>query len=95
MKISNKQKLKQIIFNDPSDIDFRDFMNLSKKYTSKPYSFLVMDATIASHNHLRFRNKFLERIQKLFVTIDDKLTVENLQYNINREAAKISASSAD
>ena len=62
MKIPNKQELKQIIFNDPSDIDFRDFMNLSKKYTSKPYSFLVMDATIASHNHLRFRNKLLERI---------------------------------
>ena len=30
-----------------SDIDFRDFMNLYKKYISKPYSLLVIDATFA------------------------------------------------
>ena len=31
MKTVNKQELQQITFNNSSDIDFRDFMNLYKK----------------------------------------------------------------
>ena len=45
-----------------SDIDFQDFMNLYKKCTQNPYSFLVIDTTLASDNPLRFRKKLLERI---------------------------------
>ena len=30
MKIPNKQELQQIALNHPSDIDFRNFMNLYK-----------------------------------------------------------------
>ena len=41
-------------------------MNLYKKCTAKPYSFLVIDGTIdanlASDNPLRFRKNLLERI---------------------------------
>ena len=37
-------------------------MNLFKKYTAKPYSFLMIDAILASDNSLRFRNNLLERI---------------------------------
>ena len=44
------------------DIDFKDFMNLYKKCTVKPYSFLVFDATLASDNPLCFRNNLLESI---------------------------------
>ena len=55
MKIPNKWELQQIAFNHSSDIDFRDFMNLYKKYTAKPYSFSVIDATLASDNLSRFR----------------------------------------
>ena len=62
MKISNKQNLQQIAFNHSSDIDFKDFMNLYKKWTAKPYSFLVIDTTLASNNPLRFRKNLLERI---------------------------------
>ena len=94
MKIPNKQKLQQITFNHSSDIDFKDFMNLYKKCTAKPYSFLVIDATLASDNPLRFRKNLSERIQKLIMTIDDKIRDEKLEYNINREAAKISALSS-
>ena len=47
MKISNKQELQQIAFNHSSDIDFNDIMNLYKNCTEKPYSFLVIDATLA------------------------------------------------
>ena len=39
MKILNKQELQQIAFNHASDLDFKDFMNLYKKCTAKPYSF--------------------------------------------------------
>ena len=62
MKIPNKGELQQIAFNHSSDIDFQDFMNLYKKCTAKPYSFLVIDATLASDNPLRFRKNLSERI---------------------------------
>ena len=62
MKIPNKRELQQIAFNHSSDIDFQDFMNLYKKCTAKPYSFLVIDATLASDNPSRFRKNLLERI---------------------------------
>ena len=51
-----------MIFNHSSDIDYKDFMNLYKKFTEKPYSFLVIDATVASDNPLRFRKNLSERI---------------------------------
>ena len=62
IKISNKRELQQIAFNHSSDIDFNDFMNLYKKCTAKPYSSLVIDATVVSDNPLHFRNSILERI---------------------------------
>ena len=37
-------------------------MNLYKKCIAKPYSFLVIDTTLASDNPLRFRKNLLERI---------------------------------
>ena len=94
MKIPNKKELQQIAFNHSSDIDFQDFMNLYKKCTAKPYSFVVIDTTLASDNSSCFRKNLLERIQKLIMTIDGKFKDEKLQYNINREAAKISALSS-
>ena len=42
MKIPNKQERHQIAFNHSSDIDFKDFMNLYKKYTAKSYFYLVL-----------------------------------------------------
>ena len=62
MKIPNKQEIQQIAFNHSSDIDFKEFMSLDKKCTAKPYSFLVIDATLASDNPLRFRKNLSERI---------------------------------
>ena len=62
MKIPNKRELQQIAFNHLSDIDFKDFMILYKKCTAKPCSFLVIDATLASDNPLRFRTNISERI---------------------------------
>ena len=39
MKIPNKRELLQTAFNHSSDINLKDFMNLYKKSTGKPYSF--------------------------------------------------------
>ena len=65
-------------------------MNLYKKYIAKLYSFLVIDATLASDNPLSFRKNLLERIYKLIMTVDDKTRDEKLKYDINWEAANIS-----
>ena len=59
MKDENKKELRQIAFNHLSDIEFQDFINLYKRYNSNPYSFLVIDTTLASGNQFQkesFRN---------------------------------------
>ena len=62
MKIPIKRELQQIVFNHSSDIDLKDLMNLYKKCTAKPYSFWLIDPTLASDNPSRFRKNILERI---------------------------------
>ena len=54
-KIPNKRELQQIAISHSSDIDFKDFINVYKKCTDEPYSFLVSDTTFTSDNPLRFR----------------------------------------
>ena len=46
--------------NHSSDIDFKDFMKIYKKCTTKPYSFLVNNTTLLSDNHIRFRKNNLK-----------------------------------
>ena len=94
MKTPNKRELEKIANNHSSAIEFKDFMNLYKEFTAKPYSFLVIYATPASDNPSRFRKYLLERILKLSMTIDDKVRDEKLQYGIYRKTAKISALSS-
>ena len=62
MEIPNKWELQQILFNYLSDIDFKESMNIYKKYTARPYTFLAIDATLASDNLSSFRKNLLERI---------------------------------
>ena len=58
MKIANKRE--QIDLIDSSDIDFKDFIKIYKKYTAEPYSFLVNNTTLPSDNSLRFRKSILK-----------------------------------
>ena len=53
MKILNKRELQQTAINHSSDINTKDFINIYKKCTDKPYLFLVIDTT--SNNLLRCR----------------------------------------
>ena len=55
MKISNKRELQQIAVNHSSDINTKDFIEIYRKRTDKPYSFLVLDTTLPSNSSLRFR----------------------------------------
>ena len=43
MKIPNKRELEQVQINHPSDIDFKDFIEIYKKCTTERYYFLVND----------------------------------------------------
>ena len=63
MKIPNKRELQQIAINYSSDVDFQDFMNLYKRCTAKPYSFLLIDTTVESDNSSRFRKSFRKNIK--------------------------------
>ena len=62
MRVANEGEPQWIGSNNSSDVDFKDIMNHYKKCTPKPNSFLVIDATLASNNPLRFRKNLLERI---------------------------------
>ena len=64
MKIPNKRDLMQIAINHSSDINNKDFIEIYRKCTDKPYSFLVIDTALPSNNSLRFR-------KNLNITDDD------------------------
>ena len=59
-------------------------MNLYKKCTAKLCSFSVNEK----------EKNLSERKKKLLMKIDDKIRYEKLQFDINREATKISALSS-
>ena len=56
----------------------------------------MIDTTLALDDRLRFRKNLLQRISKLIKTTEtiDKIRDKRLQYDINRETAKISSSSS-
>ena len=60
MKTPNKRELQQIALNHSSDIDFKDFIKIFKKYTAEPYFFLVNDTTLSSDDPLRFTKNLLK-----------------------------------
>ena len=51
----NKRELQQIAINHSSDTSTKDFINMYKKCTGKPYSFLVIDTMLASDSPLMLR----------------------------------------
>ena len=69
-------------------------IKIYQKCTAVPYYFLVNDTTLPSDIPLKFRKKFLKQIYDKIMTIDDQIKDKELQYNNNREAAKLSAFSS-
>ena len=60
LKIPNKREIQQITTNHSSDIDFKDFIEIYKKCTARPYSLLVNDTTLPLDDPLRFRKNLLK-----------------------------------
>ena len=75
----------KIAFNYSSDIDFQAITNLYKRCIEKPYSFLVIDTTLASDNPSNFRRNILERIYKFIITIDNKMKNCNIMLTEKQE----------
>ena len=63
-KIPHKRELRQIAINHSSDTSTKDFINIYKKCTVEPYSFLVNDTTLVSNNPLRFRKNLFNICNK-------------------------------
>ena len=89
MKIPSKLELQRFVFNCLSDAAFKDFINLYKKKYCKTIFSLVIDTTLSSDNPLRFKSNLLERIWKTTIAIHDKIRIEKIQHNINRETEKL------
>ena len=62
MKIDKKRELQSIAINHSADIDCKDFMNIFKKCTCKPYPFLTIDITLPADNPLRFRKNLSDSL---------------------------------
>ena len=60
MKISNKREFQQIALNHSSNIDFKDFFKIYKKFIAESYSFLVNDTSLPYDNPLKFRKSLLK-----------------------------------
>ena len=77
------------MFNHSSDINFKDFINIYKNVLLNHIFFWLM--------MLCLHQITLQDLEKIFSsydkikTINDKTRDEKLQYDINRETAKISA----
>ena len=74
-------------------MDLETLWIFTKKYTPKPYSFLVIDTTLASVNRSLFRkNLFIKNIKTNHDS--NKSRDKKLQYEINGNCAKIPALSS-
>ena len=52
-KVSNEREIQEIAQNHSSDFSTKDFINIYRECTGKPYSFLVNDTTLASDKPLK------------------------------------------
>ena len=59
MKININRELQNIAANHSAGIHYKDFMEIYREYTKKPYSFLTIDTTLPASDPLRFRKNLL------------------------------------
>ena len=75
-------------------------MKIYRKCTSELYSFLTIDTTLPANDPFRFRKKSFRSIIKSTLTdelniLGDKIKVNQAQYELGREVAKIYSLSSD
>ena len=99
MKIHNKKQLENTVTNNSADIDYKYFMKIDRKCISEPYSFLTIVTKLPANNSLRIKKGSFNTLIKMIVTdelktLDDKIIGNQTQYDLDREAAKISSLSS-
>ena len=90
MQECNKTIQKMINFDDVTKENIKEYNPNWPKIHDHPCRVLTVGC-YASDNPLHFRKNLLERIQKLIMTINNKILDKKLQYDINWEASKIPA----
>ena len=63
-KIPNKREIQQIAINHSSGISTKDFANIYRTCTDRPYSFFFDDTTLPLNNSLNFRKIFFNIYNK-------------------------------
>ena len=76
MKIPNKRELQQITLNHSSDIDFKDFIKIFKKYTAEPYSFSG-NYNLTKRQSFKVQTESFRIIYNKTMTIEDQIKDEN------------------
>ena len=90
-KISSQTELEQTAHL--SYISNKDFINIYRKCTSEPYSFLVDDTTLAPNNPLRYRENLFgiynKKSWQLMIRLEMKkynMILIKLKYHLNHQA---------
>ena len=94
-KIYDKRELQQIPTNHSADIDYKEFMKTCGNCTSEPYSFLTVDTKLPANDSSIFR--FIIKMtltDELIKILNDKIRANEVQYDLDREVAKIYALSS-
>ena len=60
IKINNTKELQNVATNHSADIDYKDFMQIYRECTRKPYNLLTIDTTLPASDPLRFRKNLLQ-----------------------------------
>ena len=95
MKINNRKEFQNVAINHSADIDYKNFMKIYRE----TFNFLTINTTLPESNPLRFRKKFVWIFIKITLTyelktLDDNIKSNQVQYDLGREAAKISVLSS-
>ena len=99
MKIHNKRGLQNIAIDHSTDIDYKHFLKIYRNCTNEP--FLTIDTALPADNPMRFRKNFFRtsfikmKLTEQVKILDDKIKANKAQYDLDKEAAKISALSND
>ena len=92
--MNNRRELQSIVSNHSADIDYQDFLNIYKECTKEPYSFLTIDTKLPASKKFFFWIFIKMTLTDELKILDDKIKENQAQYDLGREAAKISTLSS-
>ena len=81
IKINTKRESENIARSPSADVDYKDFVKICRECTKESFSFSTNDTTLPPKMTLTNQIK----------TLNDKIKANQAQYDLRRDAAKISA----